>query len=233
MKTQTTSKAALFAILIGSLFAGGCASSGALRAAIADREAEIRELREQKITLSDRLQTLTHERDNLASSLEDAARLAERNVGVTPAAAPAQVAPVRYDDLDNLGVGYGVRDGRMVITLPSSISFPSGKAELSAQGKQALQAVARRLKNEFPNGTFHIEGHTDSDPISRSAFGSNRQLSLARAMAVLSYMVEVCEIRDKRFVVAGHGEYKPLASNDSAEGKAKNRRVEIVVHGRQ
>jgi chemotaxis protein MotB len=93
-----------------------------------------------------------------------------------------------------------------------------------------LDKISQRLKKDFPDARFYIEGHTDADPISKSTFGSNRELSIARGMAVLTYLVESCHIPDDQFVVVGHGQYLPLETNSTAEGKAKNRRVEIVVH---
>jgi chemotaxis protein MotB len=116
-----------------------------------------------------------------------------------------------------------------VITIPSSISFPSGKAELSAQGQNALRQVAAVLKQSHPTGLYSIEGHTDTDPIRKSGFESNRDLSLERAMAVLTYLVEDCRIPDEQCVVVGHGQYRPIDPGTSSAAKAKNRRVEIVV----
>ena len=89
--------------------------------------------------------------------------------------------------------------------------------------------MAARLKSDFQDGArFFIEGHTDSDPIKRSSFASNRELSIARAMAVLEFLVTEGKVPDRRFVVVGHGQYDPIAPNDNSS-KAKNRRVEIVV----
>jgi chemotaxis protein MotB len=118
----------------------------------------------------------------------------------------------------------------MVITIPSSITFGSGRAELSNGGRSALTVVARTLLNEFSAGEYWIEGHTDNDPIVKSKFATNRDLSLARAMAVLHYLVEETGVPDGQCVVAGWGEYRPVAANDGDAGKARNRRVEIVVN---
>ena len=74
-----------------------------------------------------------------------------------------------------------------------------------------------------------VGGHTDSDPIVKSKFASNRDLSLARAMAVLRYLVDDAGIKDGQCAVVGFGEYRPLTANDSSASKARNRRVEITV----
>lgn len=161
------------------------------------------------------------------------AQLSEASMQVIPVEAAA-IAPATnaFPELDALGVGYGLRDGNLVISIPSSISFGAGKAKLSSNGERALRQVAQTLRSEYSTGYFHIEGHTDSDPIKKSGFANNRDLSIARAMAVLSFLVESCQLNDEQCVVVGHGEYRSVAKNDTKAHKALNRRVEIVVHGR-
>ena len=134
-----------------------------------------------------------------------------------------------YPDLDKAGVGYEQRGGNLVLTLPSSITFASGKADLTEQGKNALRAIGERLRSDFADAEYWIEGHTDTDQPSRGAFDSNRALSIARAESVHAYLVGSCRVPDRACVVAGHGEYRPVASNGSPDGKARNRRVELVV----
>ncbi|HKX45445.1 MAG TPA: OmpA family protein [Planctomycetota bacterium] len=145
------------------------------------------------------------------------------------AAGQTQGAQPSYPELDRAGVGYEQRAGNLVLTLPSSITFASGKADLTEQGKNALRAIAGRLSSDFPDAEYWIEGHTDTDQPSRGAFDTNRALSIARAEAVHAYLVGSCRVPDDACVVAGHGEYRPVASNGSSDGKAKNRRVELVV----
>ena len=138
--------------------------------------------------------------------------------------------PGQYPDLDDAGLDWGMRGGNFVISVPAEITFASGKAELTSQGKEALAVAARTLQADFSDGVYWIEGHTDSDPIRKSKWNSNRELSVFRALAVLHYLVEDAGIPDDQCVVAGHGEYLPMTENDSDAGKARNRRVEIVVH---
>lgn len=205
----------------------GCKNMTPLRGGGQDKDEIIQRLHADNRNLTDELNRTRIDRDRLQAALDEAsmqARAAEASLlDVAP-------EPVSYPELDALGVSYGERDGNTVITLPSAITFASGKADLSPSGARALDAVAVRLKGEFAGATLHVEGHTDSDPIKRSGFDSNRELSLERAMAVLTYLVEECQIPDEEFVVVGHGQYQPIASNDSPEGKSANRRVEIIVH---
>src|SRR6185436_8831829 len=115
-------------------------------------------------------------------------------------------------------------------TMSSDVTFGSGKAELSKAGRSALGSVAKALASEYPEAEYWIEGHTDADPITKAKFGSNRELSLARAMSVLHYLVEDAGVPDQQCVIAGWGQYRPVVAGKTADAKAKNRRVEIVVH---
>ncbi len=136
---------------------------------------------------------------------------------------------VSYPELDSVGISYGERGGDIVFRVPNQITFASGKASLSGGGKDALKELASVLMRDYGSGTFSVEGHTDSDKISKSKFKSNRELSVARAMEVHTYLVEQCAVPDEQCIVAGFGEYQPIAENSTADGKAQNRRVEIVV----
>jgi len=192
--------------------------------AVADeREQENRSLREERSRIKGEIRDLQAQKDSLETALAEAnARLLET---------PERDASQNYAELDELGIGYGMRDGRMVISIPTEISFASGRAELSADGKRALKSVAKTLAKDYPAGEYEywIEGHTDSDPIQKSKFASNRDLSLARAMAVLRGLVDDAGVPDQSCVVAGWGPHRPVAENNSRGNKAKNRRVEIVV----
>jgi chemotaxis protein MotB len=210
-------------LMLVGIASTGCTTPTAYRQAIEDRDGEIRSLREERTRLK---------RERLAAqdelnALE--ARLMDANSALDDISARPITPIAAFPDLDAHGVGYGMRNGDLVITIPSSISFGSGKAELSREGREALKAVASTLNGQFLDGFYHVEGHTDDDPIKKSKFASNRELSLARAMAVLNYLVEECSVLDDQCVVVGHGQYNPLVSNDTKAHKAENRRVEIIV----
>jgi len=208
-------------VVIAAALSAGCASTQ-YKAVLDEREQENRALREERTALKGDMRDLRYQKDSLETALAEAnARLLEQ---------PEKQAGQDFPDLDRAGVGYGIRDGHMVLTIPTEITFSSGKAELSKGGRNALASVAAMLGREFPDGEYWIEGHTDSDPIVKSKYPTNRDLSLARAMAVLHYLVGDAGVRDGQCVVAGWGEYRPVANNQSAASKAKNRRVEIVVH---
>ncbi len=196
------------------LLASGCASQKTLK----QYQDEVRALREERTQLKKENRDLRAQTESYETTLAQDAS----------APAPARVSD--NPELDAVGVDYGIRDGNFFMSIPAEVNFAKGKADLSKKGKEALQAVARVLLGEHAAGKYWIEGHTDTDPIKKSGWESNRDLSVARGMAVLHFLVEECNVPDEQCVVAGHGQYEPLASNSDEGGKARNRRVEIVVH---
>jgi chemotaxis protein MotB len=207
-----------------------CVSNRSYQSALDQKDAELRALREERAELKAQLQSMKSSLDSAHGELSEAsARLAEPETQMIPAPDEA-AATQRFPELDHVGVSYGMRDGNMVISIPSSITFASGQATLSKEGEKALREVATTLKQQYQGAHYSIEGHTDTDPIKKSKFASNRELSVQRAMAVLTFLVEDCGISDKQCVVAGHGQYTPVAPNDNKDDKSRNRRVEIVVH---
>ena len=117
----------------------------------------------------------------------------------------------------------------LVITFVSEIFFASGKDIVKEDGKTTLDKVAEVLNRDVPNSNVAIEGHTDNDPIKYSGWKSNWELSSARALAVLHYLVDECKVEPQRLSANGYGEFHPVAPNDSPQNKQKNRRVEIVI----
>lgn len=118
-------------------------------------------------------------------------------------------------------------DGRMVVVLATDVLFASGSASLSKDGKAAIVEVAGVLAS-IPKRTFQVEGHTDSVPISSAQFPSNWELAAARAITVTRTMVDA-GLPGERVSAAGFAEFKPVAPNDTQEGKAQNRRIEITI----
>ena len=117
--------------------------------------------------------------------------------------------------------------GRMVINLPQDILFPSGSATLNTDGRATLSEVGSVLTT-IEDRRFQVEGHTDNVPISTARFPSNWELSAARALSVVN-LLQDSGVPPERLSGAGYGEYQPVASNDDADGRRLNRRIEIVM----
>ncbi|MCB9914381.1 MAG: OmpA family protein [Planctomycetes bacterium] len=221
-RTTTWKRVLALGLICVGLGASSCTSPEAYRKAMEERDQEIARLREERAQLKNDRQGLLQQIDDLAAQLREAnSTISEHKDAIEASSQP---------ELDGLGIDYGYRNGMAVISIPSSITFGSGKADLSKEGKDAMRKVAAVLKKNHPNGVYSIEGHTDTDPIRKSSFKTNRELSLARATAVLTFLVEDCDIADEQCVVAGYGQYRPVDAGTTAAAKAKNRRVEIVVH---
>lgn len=119
----------------------------------------------------------------------------------------------------------------LILHFDAAALFNSGQAEVKQSAVPALEAIGQVL-NQVPN-QVRIEGHTDSDPmIPNPQYPDNWMLSGARAAGVLRFLYEFHQIPYGRMSFAGYADTRPVASNDTPEGKARNRRVDIVVLGR-
>ena len=123
-------------------------------------------------------------------------------------------------------VGYDERG--LVTRMLDSVLFDSGKAQLRSSAFPVLDNVAAVLA-QVPHQPIGIEGHTDNQPIRHSTWADNAALSVARAKAVAEYFIEHHHVDGSRLIVSGHGEEQPIASNETAAGRQKNRRVEIII----
>jgi len=132
------------------------------------------------------------------------------------------------DEINNKQVKVEMQDKGLVITFVSEVLFDSGKAKLRTDSLAKLDKVAGVLNTTVADLNVGVEGHTDNQPIRKSGWKSNWELSTARALSVLHYLSEK-SVAEPRLAAIGYGEYKPVASNDTREGRQKNRRVEIVI----
>jgi chemotaxis protein MotB len=125
--------------------------------------------------------------------------------------------------------------GKLTVNLVDQILFDSGSAEVKGDGKKVLSKVADAL-NKIADKDIRIEGHTDNKPLSaalQSKFPSNWELSTARATSVARYLQDHAKVTPERLIAAGYGEFHPKVSNETPEGRAKNRRIEIVLAARE
>ncbi|RLB32494.1 MAG: hypothetical protein DRH12_19445 [Deltaproteobacteria bacterium] len=123
---------------------------------------------------------------------------------------------VKFENLEN---GFKVVFGQNLL-------FRSGSAEIRPRMRPVLKQVADFIR--VSNYQVYIDGHTDAVPIHNENFSSNEALSLARAYNIMEFLVKGCGVSANTIALAGYGALRPVASNKTAEGRAKNRRVEII-----
>lgn len=117
--------------------------------------------------------------------------------------------------------------GKMVVELPEGVLFDSGRAEIKEEGQNTLRGVAQILA-QIQNREFLIVGHTDNVPMRGRRFPSNWELSAARGVVVARFLAEN-GMDPNRLGAAGYADTQPVAANDTDEGRAQNRRIEIVL----
>lgn len=180
---------------------------------------------------------LTAKADDLAKQLEDA-NAAKKALEDAKAAELAAVKK-SYEDMtaglkNEIAAGQvqiSQLKGKLTLNMVDQILFDSGSADVKGDGKKVLDKVGEAL-NKIQDKDIRIEGHTDNKPLKQSLrkeFPSNWELSTARATAVARYLIDHDGVDPKRLVAAGYGEFRPKASNDTAEGRAQNRRIEIIL----
>ena len=120
-----------------------------------------------------------------------------------------------------------ITDKQIKINISAPVLFSSGRAKLGGSASEVLGPVAQVL-NKLPNDII-IEGHTDSVPVRSGDYPTNWELSAARADAVVTLLAAKYSVPQERMIAAAYGEHRPAASNDTAGGRARNRRIEIIV----
>ncbi|MHC4117170.1 MAG: OmpA/MotB family protein [Planctomycetota bacterium] len=140
-------------------------------------------------------------------------------------------------DASGFGEGYNVAfdaaAGTVTVTLENSLLFDSGKATLKKATNAQLDHIRSVLRKKYPGKQVDVVGHTDSDPIKKTKdkWKDNLELSAQRALSVARYLIQK-GMGEEEVRAVGCGDSRPVASNSSSAGKAKNRRVEIVVYVR-
>jgi len=132
-------------------------------------------------------------------------------------------------DFEGKGLTVEQRDGKVYVSMENKLLFSSGSWAVGAEGRRAVQQLGAVL-GQNPDIAVLIEGHTDNVPYQgNSQISGNWDLSTKRATAIVNILRENDEINPENLTAAGRGEYAPVATNDTAEGKAKNRRIEVIL----
>jgi chemotaxis protein MotB len=115
----------------------------------------------------------------------------------------------------------------LVVSMPEDAAFPVASTDVSPAALALVSRVAAAVQR-LPNG-IRVEGHTDNIPIRTPKYGSNWELSTARASAVVAYLVQHTRIEPARLSAAGYGEFHPRVANDTPANRARNRRIDIII----
>ena len=203
-----------------------------MQASLDEATAENAQLREELSRLGQNADQLVSEKGALATTLADAkARLEELRKAQAAADARAamfqQLALKFHRMIDAGQLRIGLREGRMVLQLSNDVLFDTGRTDIKPSGEVALREVASVLRTMLERH-FQVAGHTDNVPIDTARFPSNWELSAGRALAVVHFLVSQ-GMNATALSAAGYGEFDPVAPNDDATGRARNRRTEITL----
>jgi chemotaxis protein MotB len=153
--------------------------------------------------------------------------------------AMTKVSKGMYDEVSDLTEQYNIGDYvelsidpeyRFVqLTLKGSVLFNSGKADIKEAAKPILSKIGEILL-KFDGYTVEVTGHTDNVPMTNGIFKDNNWLSSARALNAAEYMIDNSNLDASKVKYSGRGEYEPIASNETEDGRAKNRRIEIKIY---
>jgi len=198
-----------------------------LRQSVAARDADMAALPDLQQKLKDaekQVADLTSARDALEKELT-ASQTAAKDV-------KAELAKLK-GALEGPGADVSLRGGLVTITLTDDVQFGFAKATLTDRSKSTLRRIARVLNDRYADALIRVDGHTDNVPIKKDAskdrWADNWGLGADRSLAVLRYLVSDCDIKPERVYATTFGEVRSLATNSTAEGRARNRRVEIVI----
>lgn len=213
----------------------GCVSSGRfneLDSAHTELQRELADARVQIGSLEGSLDSASSRGIELEGTLSEKERalaeLRERERQAELRIAQFQELTEKFRSLVDAGkLTVSVVDGRMVVQMQTDVLFASGSARLSKEGRAAIEEVSGLLSS-LADRRYQIEGHTDNVPIHTAAFPSNWELAAARAISVVALMSDK-GMEPRRVSAVSYGETTPIASNDTPENKALNRRIEIVV----
>jgi chemotaxis protein MotB len=234
------------AVLAATFFVSGCVSTGTFEKMQAGKNEEIKALQQQKTALEQDNAALKQDnaalKDQNASHMQQNAvvqekvgSLEQQNAAILAA---SQQQQQQYNALVQ-GLAMEVQKGQLqvrqyqnmlTVDLAEQIFFDSGRATLKPGGKQVLKKVGEALK-AYENKLIRVVGYTDNVPVAKALQGkypTNWELSVARATTVVRFLQDT-GIPPERMVASGRGEYSPVASNDTPEGREKNRRIEIML----
>lgn len=225
----------LLAVLVAAGVGGWLAYAGmeadqkalaAARTAAGEAEARARALETDRASLLAAKKTLEEQNGQLEGAVKDKdAELAKLKVTYDT------LEEKMKDEIKSGDIKLSQAGGKIQVDLVDKILFDSGKAELSSRGAEVLARVGAVLAR-VEDKSIQVSGHTDDSPPSErltGTFPTNWELSTARAVNVVRFLSEKASVPAKRLVAAGYGQFHPLATNANPAGRARNRRIEILL----
>jgi chemotaxis protein MotB len=204
---------------------GGCVSTSKYEQLEADKNLEIAKLKSEKGSLQERVAALEQQKTGLEKQTTELQTASQQRQAQYDALVQKLSAEVKQGQLQ-------VRQyqNMLSVDVAEQIFFDSGRAALKESGKAVLKKVGEALKS-YEDKVIRVVGYTDNVPIAKSirnVYPTNWELSVARATNVVRYLQDV-GVPPERMVASGRGEYAPVATNDTAEGRQKNRRIAIML----
>lgn len=175
-----------------------------------------------------RIRELNQETEGLKTQLERIKRAKEEEIEELTQAKVLLEKKLKKE-IEEKEVKLEIAERGLVITFVNEVLFDSGRAKIKPEASPVLDKVTQVLSEKVPERDIGIEGHTDNEPIKYSGWKSNWELSAARATSVLHYLVDEKKIDPEKVSAIGYGEYRPVATNETQEGRQQNRRVEIII----
>ncbi|HEY7958235.1 MAG: OmpA family protein [Polyangia bacterium] len=205
------------------------ANAEAFQKAAAEKQAQLdkenQELKDRLVALGQDMSKMTTNLDEAKKRMDEMKRAQEQ---AEKRAAQFRMMVAKFKSMIDAGkLQVEIRDGLMLVKLPDNILFDPGRTDLKPAGKDALKQVAQILAS-IEGRKFQVAGHTDNTPIHSKRFKSNWELSTQRAVEVVKFMAE-SGMDAKRLSAAGYADTLPVADNSTEQGRAQNRRIEIVV----
>ena len=202
-------------------------------------EANINKNRQLLAELEAKQKALTAEQDRLNKLKKDLEASSTRLAELEKMMADKEAAMKKLKEtlskslkaFEGKGLTVTEKDGKVYVSMENKLLFESGSWTVGSEGKKAVDLVGKVL-GDNPEISVLIEGHTDNDKITGTIGGgveNNWDLSTKRATAIVNILSANAKVKKENLTAAGRGEYAPLMSNESAEGKAKNRRIEIIL----
>lgn len=205
-------------------------SNEALQSSIEKNRGLLEEIQIKESELYDkrvRLDSLTRELSSRISRVEELEILVAEKQALMRALKTALT--LALDSFEGNGLSVEQREGKVYVSMENKLLFESGSWTVGSTGKQAIKQLGNVLASN-PEIAILIEGHTDTDPyIGNENLSGNWDLSTKRATEIVKLMLKNKQIKPENLTAAGRGEHQALASNQTAAGKAKNRRIEVIL----